>query len=113
MASFFPPMPLPGAPRPTAQRHTPAGRAWLAWLIPLVGVLPSFLAVPAWAGSATADSIMGQQNAQQRALQMVPKGATVTRTSCEEIGIRGDTRYRCSVWYDNPPAKTPETQPDP
>jgi hypothetical protein len=68
--------------------------------------LPFFLAGPAWAGSVTAESVMDQQNAQQRALEKVPRGATVTRTECQEVSVTGNYRYRCSVWYDEAPPET-------
>jgi hypothetical protein len=29
----------------------------------------------------------------------VPKGATVTDTTCREIDLAGDTRYQCTVTY--------------
>ena len=56
---------------------------------------------------------MDQQNARQRALQQVPRGATVTRTECREVSVTGNYRYRCSVWYDETPSETdtPPTTP--
>jgi hypothetical protein len=35
----------------------------------------------------------------------VPKGATVTRTVCEDLEVGLDnTRYRCTVYYTTAPA---------
>jgi hypothetical protein len=33
------------------------------------------------------------------AMRLVPKGATVTDTTCREIDLAGDTRYQCTVTY--------------
>lgn len=58
-------------------------------------------APPALAGSVTADSIVDQETARQAALQQVPRGATVTGSRCQEIGVGGidNPRYRCTVEY--------------
>lgn len=66
------------------------------------------LVAPAQAGSATADSIWDRKNALQRAMEAMPAGATVTKQNCEtlEIGL-DNTRYRCTVWWSDPPAATP------
>lgn len=76
-----------------------------ATLLALPLLLP-LLALPARAGSATAESVWDQSNARQRALQQVPQGATVTRTSCELISVGMNDRYRCTVWYESTPAPT-------
>ena len=49
---------------------------------------------------------MDQQNARQRALQMVPRGAAVSRIACREVSVVGNDHYRCSVWYDEAPSGT-------
>ena len=74
----------------------------LALLLPL-------LAGTARAGSVTADSIMDRNGARQAAMEQVPRGATVTRTRCEDIQVGGFglPRYRCTLWYtDQPPSGT-------
>jgi hypothetical protein len=52
--------------------------------------------------SRTAESIWSQEDASQRALQLVPAGAQVDSTSCQEIGVGsmgGLPRYRCTVRF--------------
>jgi hypothetical protein len=76
--------------------------------------LPSLLAasllliLPAQAGSVTADSILDSEGARQAAMEQVPRGATVTGTRCQEIGVGGmdNPRYRCTVDYQ-PAGATP------
>ena len=65
----------------------------------------ALLAGPAHAGSVTAESIFDREATRQQAKSQVPKGATVTRTVCEdlEVGL-GNTRYRCTVFYTTTPA---------
>lgn len=72
----------------------------------------ALLAGPAHAGSVTAESIFDRQATRQQARSQVPKGATVTRTVCEDLEVGLDnTRYRCTVFYTMPPtpAATPAT----
>jgi hypothetical protein len=70
----------------------------------LLTVLLGLGMAPALAGNATAESIWDRQSARQQALQQVPTGAVVSRTSCEEFSVgRGDnSRYRCTVWWNDP-----------
>jgi hypothetical protein len=58
-------------------------------------------ATPALAGSVTADSILDQEGARQAAMEQMPRGATVTGSRCQEIGVGGidNPRYRCTVEY--------------
>lgn len=52
--------------------------------------------------SRTAESIWSQEDASQRALQLVPAGARVDSTSCQEIGVGsmgGLPRFRCTVRF--------------
>ncbi len=75
----------------------------------LTGVLLAsglaLLAVPARAGSVTAESIFDRQATRQQARSQVPKGATVTRTVCEDLEVGLDnTRYRCTVYYTMTPS---------
>jgi hypothetical protein len=52
--------------------------------------------------SRTAESIWSQEDASQRALQLVPTGARVDSTACQEIGVGsmgGLPRYRCTVRF--------------
>ena len=73
--------------------------------------LPLLLGAPALAGSITVDSIFDKQAAQQEALSDMPRGASVTRSECQEISVGLDnSRYRCTVWYVKP---TPQTGPQP
>lgn len=65
----------------------------------------ALLAGPAHAGSVTAESIFDRQATRQQAKSQVPKGATVTRTVCEDLEVGMDnTRYRCTVFYTTAPA---------
>ena len=65
---------------------------------------------PAWAGSATAESIWDRAHALEQARQQVPQGAVVTRERCQEIEVGLDNiRYRCSVEWRIPS----EAGPDP
>ncbi|MCX5967843.1 MAG: hypothetical protein NTV57_09430 [Cyanobacteria bacterium] len=74
----------------------------------------SLAAGPALAGSITADSVMDKAGARQDAMEQVPKGATITRTRCQEIEIGMDNiRYRCTVWYVKPPMVAPTPAPSP
>jgi hypothetical protein len=83
--------------------HRCARAAILAPLLTL-----ALTAGAARAGSSTAESTWDRNAAQQRAMEGVPKGATVTRTMCEDIGMSGNNdRYRCTVFFDTAPAATP------
>ena len=71
----------------------------------LLAVGLALLAVPARAGSVTAESIFDRQATRQQAKSQVPKGATITRTVCEDLEVGMDnTRYRCTVFYTTAPA---------
>lgn len=85
---------------------TPAiPQAWGGWIAALV---LSLLSGPALAGSATADSVWDRDNAQQRAMQQVPAGATVTSTRCEDVSVgMNTTRYRCTVEFTVPDPAVP------
>lgn len=79
---------------------------------PRAALLPSGLlllllagAAPARAGSVTSQSTWGKANAIQRAMQQMPKGASVTGTSCDEVNVGiGNYRYICTVEYSDAPA---------
>ncbi len=77
----------------------------------LLAATLTLLTGPARAGSATAESIFDRQATRQQARSQVPKGATVTRTVCEDLEVGMDnTRYRCTVFYTTAPAtKGPAT----
>ena len=49
-------------------------------------------------GKATAQGVT-EMFATGEAMRLVPKGATVTDTTCREIDLAGDTRYQCTVTY--------------
>ena len=53
------------------------------------------------AGSATQEA-MDEEVATNRALSKVPQGKKVTGTSCAyiEIGMGGETSYRCTATWD-------------
>ena len=72
----------------------------------IVSALP--LLIPAaQAGSITASSIWDKNNAIERAQEQMPTGAVVTATRCQEIEVRGYTRYSCTLEFNQPtPAAT-------
>ena len=55
--------------------------------------------LPAWAGSATAQSIWNMGHALGQAKSQVPNGATVTGTHCNEIYVMEDPRWTCTVTW--------------
>ena len=66
---------------------------------------------PALAGSVTSESIWDRANAIARATSQIPRGATVTGNSCQEVDLRGgSTRYICTVTYST---AAPATAPTP
>jgi hypothetical protein len=72
-------------------------------LAAVLSLLP-LLALPAQAGSVTADSINDHSAALQAALSMVPRGATVSRSQCQSIAVGfGLPRWRCTVWFSDAP----------
>jgi predicted exporter len=88
-------------------------RLLAGWPLATALLLP-LLTAPALAGSVTADSVWDRNDARQRALQQVPKGATVSRTSCEVISVgMGNDRYRCTVWYEKESAPSAPPQAGP
>jgi hypothetical protein len=68
---------------------------------------------PAHGESVTADSIWDQEGARQAAMEQLPRGATVTGSRCQEIGVGGmdNPRYRCTVDYQ--PAGAPPSPAQP
>jgi len=79
-------------------------------LLPVLLLLPllPLLTTPARAGSATAESVWDRNDARQRALQQIPRGAPETGSQCEEISVgNGDSRYRCTVFFVDPPVQAP------
>ena len=72
----------------------------------IVAALP--LLIPAaQAGSITASSIWDENNAVERAQEQMPAGAVVTAKRCQEIDVRGYTRYSCTLEVNQPtPAAT-------
>lgn len=67
---------------------------------------------PAHAGSVTADSILDREGAKQAAMEQVPRGATITGSRCQEIGVGGldNPRYRCTVEYQPAGASAPPSR---
>jgi hypothetical protein len=54
------------------------------------------------AGSVTAESVLDSNDARQRALELVPRGATVTRNHCQDFEVGGfNSRYRCTVFFND------------
>jgi hypothetical protein len=99
------------SPSAMAPRFRPSGPLLTVAL--LAGGL-ALLAVPARAGSVTAESVFDRQATRQQAKSQVPKGATITRTVCEDLEVGLDnTRYRCTVYYTMPPAPAPAAAPTP
>jgi hypothetical protein len=88
-------------------------RVLLASLVVGLGGLVLLPALPARAGSETAESVWDEANALQRAREQVPAGATITGHRCESFGVGFDnTRYRCTVQYtQEPPAEGSTTTP--
>jgi hypothetical protein len=81
-------------------------------LLTSLALLP-LLALPARAGSVTADSINDHSAALQAALQQVPRGASVSRSQCQSIQVGGFglPRWRCTVWFSDTPAAQAPGQP--
>lgn len=75
--------------------------------LPILLALVPLLALPAVAGSVTADSINDHSAALQEALARVPRGATATRSQCQSIQVGGFglPRWRCTVWFSEAPAQ--------
>ena len=96
-----------GRPNPGGQGLR-AGTALVLLALALVALAPWPLAARAQP-SRTAESIWSQEDASQRALQLVPTGAQVDSTACQEIGVGsmgGLPRYRCTVRF-SPGAASP------
>lgn len=74
--------------------------------LPIVLALLPMLALPARAGSVTADSINDHSAALQAALSQMPRDATATRSQCQSIQVGGFglPRWRCTVWFNDAPA---------
>ena len=90
------------SPSAMAPRFRPSGPLLTVAL--LAGGL-ALLAGPARAGSVTAESVFDRQATRQQAKSQVPRGATITRTVCEDLEVGMDnTRYRCTVFYTTTPA---------
>ena len=72
-------------------------------LLTLALLLASLLALPAArAGSVTAESVRDSNDARQRALELVPRGATMTRSRCQDFEVGGfNSRYRCTVFFND------------
>jgi len=80
--------------------------------LPLALALLSLLALPARAGSVTADSINDRSAALQAAMQQLPRGTSAIRHACQSIQVGGFglPRWRCTVWYEPSPAD-PQASP--
>jgi len=64
------------------------------------------------AGVAIGESIWDQQNAIERATQMIPSGALVTATECTTVEVgTGNDHYICRLTYSDPPANAPTLAP--
>jgi hypothetical protein len=70
----------------------------LALLLVLVSLTPA--AVFAHESKATAEG-MTEEFATAEAMRLVPKGASVTDTSCRSQDVADSTRYRCTVTYSD------------
>ena len=94
-----------GGPIPVVQGRRPSlgGQGLRAGTLALAlaALAPWPLAVRAQP-SRTAESIWSQEDASQRAMQLLPTGAKVDSTACQEIGVGsmgGLPRYRCTVRF--------------
>jgi hypothetical protein len=61
---------------------------------------------PAWAGSATATSSLGQQDAMKKARERMPAGAVMKRYECRDVVqplVR--TSHACTIHWDPVPAQ--------
>ncbi len=77
-------------------------RPWPLIAPPLLLALAAI--APARAGSVTSQSTWSKGNAIERATQQLPRGATVTGTSCTEVNVGiGNYRYICSVEFSPAP----------
>ena len=96
-------------PRPGVQgRPNPGSQGLRAGTLGLALAALALVALAPWPLAAraqpsrTAESIWSQEDASQRALQLVPTGARVDSTACQEIGVGsmgGLPRYRCTVRF--------------
>ncbi|WP_231596350.1 hypothetical protein [Synechococcus sp. CBW1108] len=68
----------------------------------MVAALP-LLNPAAQAGSITASSIWDKNNAIARAQEQMPAGAVVSAKRCQEIEVRGYTRYLCTLEFTQRP----------
>ncbi len=76
-------------------------------LVPLAIPLTLLLwPLQAHADSMTVESIFSLQAARQLAIGQIPAGAVMTKVSCVDINVRGDDRYRCTVYYNPAPKGT-------
>jgi uncharacterized protein YcnI len=73
----------------------------------LSGVMMTFVSPSALAGHATMESVWSRENALERAMQRVPKGAQVTKQRCQEFSVGlAQFRYRCTVeWTEDQKSK--------
>jgi hypothetical protein len=93
------------------QRFFPAMVRGCLLVGPLLAAGLTLLSDSARAGSVTAESIFSLQATRQQAMSHVPRGAVITSTRCMEIGVRGDSRYRCTVFYASEPSAPPSSTP--
>jgi len=99
-----PPMDVPGRKGPGVQgRPSPGGPGFRARTLALaLAALAPWPLAARGQPSRTAESIWSQEDASQRALQLVPAGARVDSTACQEIGVGsmgGLPRFRCTVRF--------------
>jgi len=87
-------------------------------LLPLIVPFLWLVALPVQAGSRTAESIWSQSDAQQRAVDQIPREDRegITQTRCQEVGVgrMGSLpRFRCTVWFNPTAPATPATPASP
>lgn len=99
----------PGGARAGVPARSPGGPGLRAGTLALaLAVLAPWPLAARAESSRTAESIWSQEDASQRALQLLPSGARVDSTSCQEIGVGsmgGLPRYRCTVRFSPGDAK--------
>jgi len=105
-----------GRERPGVRERGAGARAtqrrWGRGLLPLIVPFLWLVALPVQAGSRTAESIWSQSDAQQRAVDQIPREDRegITQTRCQEVGVgrMGSLpRFRCTVWFNPTAPATP------
>ena len=74
----------------------------------LAVALAGFGELSARAGSATADSALGRQDAMKKALESLPAGAAMKRYECRDVvQPLVKSSHACTVYWDPPSSQPP------